>query len=106
MSPSGLALLAGAVLFLFAGYSTIQHRDSLKLAQQDLLSIPASILSVVALAVALCLWGTYHKAGKLKDISALAGQQGLDASTFRPDFMAFNHRGHAATLQLSPLFAQ
>lgn len=29
--------------------------------------------------------------------------RGLDANVFRPDFMSFNHRGHAIPLAVEPL---
>ena len=79
-------------------------RDSLKLAQQEFEFVPLPILGTVFVAVVLSLWGkqsshicrrtclnterlshrpltyahasgTYTKAGKLKQISALAGQE-------------------------------
>ncbi|KAK9808252.1 hypothetical protein WJX73_003715 [Symbiochloris irregularis] len=104
VSSSALLLLLGAILFLYAGYSTIQHRDHLKVAKQDFDSVPLHILGTVLLAALSSLWGSYLKAGKLKAISALSGQQGLDANSFRPDFMAFNHRGFAADFKLPYAF--
>ncbi|EIE18898.1 hypothetical protein COCSUDRAFT_54802 [Coccomyxa subellipsoidea C-169] len=102
-SVSGMAVIAGIALFVFAGYETLRYRDMLKLTQEEFESVPAQVVVEVLLAAILCMWGSLQLAGNFKPISALANQEGLDANVFRPDFMSFNHRGHAIPLAVEPL---
>ncbi|KAK9827623.1 hypothetical protein WJX81_007760 [Elliptochloris bilobata] len=101
--PSALAILAGVALFLVAGYQVITYRDMLKLTQEVYEGVPLAVRLEVLVAAVLCMWGSLHLAGELRPISALANQEGLEADTFRPDFMAFNHRGHLMPLDVPPL---
>ncbi|CAL8463896.1 g3431 [Coccomyxa elongata] len=102
-STSGMAVTAGIALFVLAGYQTLRYRDMLKLTQEEFETVPAHVIVEVLLAAALCMWGSVQLAGAFKPISALANQEGLDANVFRPDFMSFNHRGHAVPLAVEPL---
>ncbi|KAK9918380.1 hypothetical protein WJX75_003629 [Coccomyxa subellipsoidea] len=74
-SPSGMAVIAGIALFVFAGYQTLRYRDMLKLTQEEFERMPAQIIVEVLLAAVLCMWGSLQLAGSFKPISALANQE-------------------------------
>jgi len=90
-------------MFVVAGFQTMSYRGYLGLTQQDFDRAPIYVVVEVLVAAALCLWGSLGLAGSLKPINPFTQQRGLDASSFRPDFMSFNHRGHLMPLDISPL---
>eukprot|EP00884_Botryococcus_braunii_P020654 jgi/Botrbrau1/7272/Bobra.0318s0010.1 len=100
---SGLAVTAGITIFLYAGYTMIQHRSMLKLTQEEFTKVPSEVILELAIAAVFCLWGSLGLAGNLEPISALHAQGGLDTYEYRPDFASFNHRGHLLPLVVEPI---
>ncbi|CAK0786496.1 hypothetical protein CVIRNUC_009709 [Coccomyxa viridis] len=78
-------------------------RDMMKLRQEEHVVLPAAVLIEVLVAAALCMIGSLGLAGDLKPIYATANQEGVDMDVFRPDFMAFNHRGYALPLAVDSI---
>jgi len=103
VSASASAIWLGLVIFVVAGFQTMNYREFLGLTQQEFERAPVHIAVEVLIAAALCLWGSLGLAGSLKPINPFTQQRGLDASSFRPDFMSFNHRGHLMPLAIEPL---
>lgn len=102
-SLSSASVVVGIGLFLLAGHQTLRHRDMLKLRQEDIEALPFNVVLEVLLAAVLCMIGSLSLAGDFRPIHATANQEGVDMDVFRPDFMAFNHRGFALPLSVEPV---
>lgn len=103
VSTSASAVWIGLAIFVVAGLQTMNYRELLGLTQQQFERAPVYIVVEVLVAATLCMWGSLGLAGTLKPINPFTQQRGLDAQSFRPDFMSFNHRGHLMPLDIAPL---
>lgn len=93
----------GLATFVFAAWSTLRHRDMLKLTQQEFVAVPILVKLEVLVAGLACMWGSLQVSGEFKPVSSLKYQRGLDADTLRLDFMSLNHRGQIMPMAAPPL---
>ncbi|GBF90995.1 hypothetical protein Rsub_03850 [Raphidocelis subcapitata] len=99
MAGAQLAATLGALLLLHCIYAVAKYRNMLKLTQQEFGALPLALSAEVLLGAALAMVGGYGLAGRLKPIVITSGLS-MDAGSFRPDFVSFNHRGKALPYNL------
>eukprot|EP01134_Creolimax_fragrantissima_P005468 CFRG5468T1 len=87
-----VVFIIGLLLLLNAGYSAVQHRTYLKLAEEPFTSLPMELSVQTFFALALTLAGNVAMSADFKSLSdrSTLTTQYLDN---RPGFATFRHRG-------------
>jgi len=98
-----VAAAVGCLVLFHCTYAVVKYRDLLKLTQQEFEGLPQQLQVELAVGTVLSLIGGCLLAGKLKPIVSQKGTPSMDAGSFRPDFVSFNHRGGALPYRFTDL---
>ncbi|KAL4516730.1 hypothetical protein Ndes2526B_g05308 [Nannochloris sp. 'desiccata'] len=88
-----LILTIGLGMLVYTGYQAMTYRESLRLTQQEFVGLPVSLLSLLAVAVAVSLVGGLQSSGELKPILLADAPQPTVLRPQQIDFVTFDGRG-------------
>ncbi|XP_019853098.1 PREDICTED: membrane magnesium transporter 1-like [Amphimedon queenslandica] len=96
-SLSRIIFCIGALFLFHSGYSAVQHKSFLKLAEMDYSSLPIDITVECLLGSLLCCVAVLEGMSQYRDfrLTSELYSKKLDGVYNKQNFMIFNHRGSA-----------
>ncbi|XP_073156599.1 membrane magnesium transporter [Henckelia pumila] len=90
----------GVLILSHAAYSTIQYRSVLKITEEQFSGPPIDVVIELIGGMVLCMWAALTVPGKFLSIHPHSDENRMVALPANLDFIIFNHRGKAYSLDM------